>query len=687
MKTTFDYFRYLMMAMAAVFSFAACSDDDNEGGGNKNAEIVLITPENGQITCLGTGVETQTIVFTASNDWTATTEQGWLQLSKRTGGAGESQSIYLTIEDNDSFEKSRIGTVTIKDKTSGKSKDIVVTQGEKGATIVFSSPTEGELVIDNEAQSITAAVNVLCNYDFTIKIDKEWLGYQKGDKNEDGSVAYSFIADPAKLVADGGYAAKEATISFEYQAETRAVPETKTYKIKFSEFVPTLSFEVAGEAVTEENMPIKYQESLDEAGKFYASVTVVSNYKWRVGQAPDNAKVTLVEGIELPPYNPETGEGGVAGEKEDVTIKVNGTDFFESKTTIRLDYLGDAASIEPSDVEEITFVDVVTDVVAEDKASFQFPGLGNDYLELVREYWTSTNNYRYMFAATGEEGEYAGMYEDPASITITIKAAHPDKVAVYAIKLDGDGMFPTREYIDEEYPDEPISNDATGGWNAWVYIEDETVNFRSSVQEVKKVITMKARNEYESMMGDPRYTWTAGRYWAMLVVDSDKYPTYESLFYTATDETEGLGTNGDLKDELRDKIALMGQEGFVAATMDDFETVDWPDGNVFNVSAAGETIVLKYSGLDLSDVDTWAPGLYVGGSMDDKEFTTGWNYLPSVSPLFAGVVNILDVETKGEIKIRVAANETGKPRSEVCAIANGNENKFFATFKIEQAAQ
>lgn len=678
MKTTFDYFRYLMIAVAIVFAFAACSDDDNEGGGNKGAEIMLITPENGTITCLGTNVEPQNIVFTASNDWTATTEQGWLQLSKRTGGAGESQSIYLTIEDNDSFEKSRIGTVTIKDKVSGKSADVVVTQGGKDATIVLSSPSDGELIIDNENNIITAQVNVLCNYDFDVKTDKDWLGYQEGAKNDDGSVTYTFKADPEKLYADGGYSAKVAKVSFNYQTETRALPENKVYDIKFN-FTPTLRFEVGGEVVDAEDMPIAYRES-DEVGKYYAALTVVSNYQWKVGETPASAKVTFAEGTEIPPYNPETGEGGEAEDnEEEATARVNGAHFFETKTTMRLDYTGDAEGIEAGEAEKMTFINAATGDV-EKEASFRFPGLGTDYLELVRDHWNAGNEYLYMFEAAGEEELYPGVYDNPAPITITIKAAQPDKVAIYAIKLNGKGLYPTRDYIDE-YGD-PISNNATEGWNSWLFIEDETANARSSVQEIRKTVVMRARgNEY----GDPRFTESTERYFVLLVVNSDTYPTYEDLFYNEED-VEERHVDGDLKDELRDKIAFMGQKGLVTVTMDDFQTVDWESKETFTVKAEGETIVLKYSGLDLSDTDQWNSGLYVGGDINDTEWANGWDYLPTNSPLFKDVEKLFDVSTEGEIRITVAPNTTGKARSETCAIANGVTDRFFATFKIEQAA-
>ena len=68
-----------------------------------------------------------------------------------------------------------------KDKASGKSVDIVVTQGEKGSVLTFSTENQNgtDLVIDNEKQEITAEVSVKSNYDYSISISPDWLTYEK----------------------------------------------------------------------------------------------------------------------------------------------------------------------------------------------------------------------------------------------------------------------------------------------------------------------------------------------------------------------------------------------------------------------------------------------------------------------------------------------------------------------------
>ncbi len=194
MKTTLTYFKYLFVCVL-MCAFAACGDDDDESKGS-NTTIEVISPADLAITCTGSDNDAVTVSFVAENDWTAIVSHNWIDLSKRTGSAGE-QKIIVTVENNDDF-KTRIGTITIKDKASGKSVDIVVTQGEKGSVLTFSTENQNgtDLVIDNEKQEITAEVSVKSNYDYSISISPDWLTYEKKGRNDDGSIKYVFHADP-----------------------------------------------------------------------------------------------------------------------------------------------------------------------------------------------------------------------------------------------------------------------------------------------------------------------------------------------------------------------------------------------------------------------------------------------------------------------------------------------------------
>ena len=236
MKTTSSYFKYLFVCVL-MCTFVACGDDDDNNNVS-NATIELLSPA--EITCTGADNDAVTITFVAENDWTAIVSHNWIDLSKRTGSAGE-QKIIVTVENNDDF-KTRIGTITIKDKASGKSVDIIVTQGEKGSVLTFSTEDQNgtSLAIDNEKQEITAEVSVKSNYDYSITISPDWLTYEDKGRNSDGSRKYVFHADPEKLYAAGGYGEQTAIVSFAYQAETRT-PATKEYAVKFAGITPSMS--------------------------------------------------------------------------------------------------------------------------------------------------------------------------------------------------------------------------------------------------------------------------------------------------------------------------------------------------------------------------------------------------------------------------------------------------------------
>ena len=224
MKTTMNYLRHLLVLCTVAIAFVACGDDkDDEIGG----DITVITPAEKTIVCNGTENNPVPITFTASGTWTARPSHGWMSLSKMTGGAGE-QTIVLVVSDNDDYAKVRIGTITIADKNSGKSVDITVTQGKKDGVLTFSSESQDgmDLIIFSDVNEpannkIDGEVNVSSNYDYTIGLDKAWLGYQTA-KNADGTTKVSFkVTDYDKLYADGGYGEKTCTVSFAYSGATR----------------------------------------------------------------------------------------------------------------------------------------------------------------------------------------------------------------------------------------------------------------------------------------------------------------------------------------------------------------------------------------------------------------------------------------------------------------------------------
>lgn len=624
MKTTLTYFKYLFVCVL-MCAFAACGDDDDESKGS-NTTIEVVSPADLAITCTGSDNDAVTVSFVAENDWTAIVSHNWIDLSKRTGSAGE-QKIIVTVENNDDF-KTRIGTITIKDKASGKSVDIVVTQGEKGSVLTFSTENQNgtDLVINNEKQEITAEVNVKSNYDYSISISPDWLTYEKKGRNDDGSIKYVFHADPEKLHAAGGYNEQTAIVSFAYQAETRT-PATKDYAVKFAGIIPTMTCDM---------IPVVLD---DEFGDGYgATIHITSNIKWALGNTPSFTEVTY-------------------------PVTNSSVNFFEVNTSVKLTYNKADLQVEEEN-GTLTFVD------AEGKAmdyslSVKYPGVGNDYVEIDNTAFKMPDNQLYMFDAHGAE-EYPGYYGD-IPINFQVKAANKDNLAFYIVRQNFGGSPVYSTYMNS-FGDEESAN--MTGYQGWAFIEDSEVdNTRAVVETITKILFVKSRgNEWNGSSIEDE-----DRYFALFAVSATKYPTFESLF----DE------EGELKPELDAKYINLGQKK--KGGVEDFVCEDLT-GQTLTASPAEETFTFEYSGIDLSSEDwgaTWYHGVeIVDGVMDKGEYGAGDMINlkgTKMGPLVDGI---------GQITITVASNTTGKERSEKFAICAGTlEDAVITYFTIKQAAK
>lgn len=559
MKTTLIYFKYLFVCVL-MCSFVACGDDDDENKGS-NAAIEILSPADLAITCTGADNDAVTISFIAENDWTAIVSHNWIDLSKRTGSAGE-QKIIVTVENNDDF-KTRIGTITIKDKASGKSVDIIVTQGEKGSVLVFSTEDQNgtNLDINNEKQEITTEVNVKSNYDYSISISPDWLTYEKKGRNDDGSIKYVFHADPEKLYAAGGYSEQTAIVSFAYQAETRT-PATKDYAVKFAGITPTMACDVT---------PVVLDDVFGDG--YGATIHITSNIKWALGNTPSFTEVTY-------------------------PVANSSVNFFEVNTSVKLAYNKADLQVEEEN-GTLTFVD------AEGKAmdyslSVKYPGVGNDYVEIDNTVFKVADDQLYMFDAGEPYGEL--------TINFQVKAANKDNLAFYIVRQNFGGSPIYSTYINS-FGDEESAN--MTGYQGWGFVEDpETDNTRAVVETITKTLFVKSRGNE----GNGSSTEDKDRYFALFAVSATKYPTFESLF----DE------EGELKPELDAKYINLGQKK--KGGVEDF-ACEGLTGQTLTASPAGETFTFEYSGIDLSSEDwgaTWYHGVkIVDGVMDEGEYGAG----------------------------------------------------------------
>lgn len=648
MKTSF-YFRYMLIACTMFLSLVACSKDDDNA--SSDATVEILTPAEKQILLNASGNDDIQITFSASNDWTAIASYGWIHLSKMTGSSGEGQSIFATIDDNTEFKK-RIATITFKDKVSGKTTDVVITQGEMGGILTFSKDNS-TLQINNENQTITDTVNVVkSNYDYTINTNADWLSCEKMGSNDDGSVKYVFHADPDKLYAATGYNATSTDVSFEYQAETRA-PGVVKYTVKFAGITPFMRLDTSlddededeSEMLAADENPVVVLEDLTGDGEYGKTIHIVSNIAWALGNSkPDFTDVTYV--------NDEN----------------NSKQYFEVNTPVTLTYNKGTLEVEKSD-GQLTFVDEAEKIL-DFKLDIQYPGVGTDFISIDRSTLQNADGTMLMFEAASADG-----YSD-LSVPIQVKTANIENVHFYVIRQNyaGAPLYKTYTYYDQwEGTDMEAYNDMTG-YQGWGFVEDPEDNYtRSVVNTYSKELYIKSRGGMEDYPPlNTASTSDKPRYFALLAVPADKYSTFDDLF----DE------NGELKEELADKYFSLGQQG--KGGVEDFKCDDLT-GQTLNASAAGQTFTFTYSGLDLNAED-WGASLCYDVTIEDGFMTKGQygmgDMLDGTKTEWTGLEG-----GEGTITLAVLPNTTGSERKINYAISAGMlGDKVITYFTITQAA-
>ena len=566
MKTTIGYFKYMLMALTAVFAFSACSDDDDDKA-NSAAVIEVITPAEKQITCNGEIEDNDenfpfAVTFKASNNWTAIPSHKWINLSKMTGSAGEN-TIFVIVENNEVFQR-RIGTITLKDKVSGNSVDILVTQGEKGSVLTFSTPEpKTSLVLNNEEETITAEVDVKSNYEYSLSVSADWLTYEKKGKNDDGSEKYIFHANPEKLFATGGYNAQTAIVSFSYTSVTRT-PATKEYAVKFDGITPFATFFSGMDEINKANLEDMFGE-----GTYQSVIRVKSNVAWTLKDASDYAKSEIV------------------GTEQSVN-------FFEKTVSVAVTLKDGKLDTEDLGDGKLEIVNANTQEVVGELPVW-VNGVGADYIQIDRSSFIVGVDQEigvYLFDAEGSNLEFK------------VNASNLDDVVFYMAKV--------QEMMG--YPSQIVGMDVgPEGYGGFVNVTEAPVT-RSAVESGKFILTTTARNEQESWMGGNP---AQNRFFALFAVSKAKYPTFDDLFYT--DEETYMPM---LKEELEGKYIRLGQKGLEIKYTFESETIPYDD-YVINLPAEGGEVKVEYT-----TTAQYISSVYLNLNWEDKSdpysFTGDW---------------------------------------------------------------
>ena len=134
----------------------------------------------------------QTISFTSSLDWTASSSASWLSLDKAAGEAG-SCSITLSAAANGEFD-GRTAKVTLISQSASTSlnKTVTVTQLQKDGLSV--SPSAVSVSYKGGETSLSVSTNV----QFSVVTGADWIAYEQTKSLSESKLYFSIAINPVK---------------------------------------------------------------------------------------------------------------------------------------------------------------------------------------------------------------------------------------------------------------------------------------------------------------------------------------------------------------------------------------------------------------------------------------------------------------------------------------------------------
>lgn len=427
MKTSWLYLRFMLVLCLLSVGFASCSDDDEE---NTPSAITFNAPK--EVVALSDATSVQ-LTFTAPAEWNANASSGWFSLNKTTGMKGEN-TLVVNIDQNKDVAD-REGTITL---TMGTADPITITvkQYGKNAAFVFMKD-EVELTIDNENHTIAGSVNLLCNYEFDLNLDADWLTYTMEADEEAGDNRYTvnFTVDAAKLKS---YEAAEATLTATYQAATRALPADKSIKVKFPGITPTLKFYTKDAEGKVKNLN-SYAHAIleqDAQEEYRLMVYVEANFKWALDEASIPAWMkaevlwdesedffTTTDQIEIV-FSSEDGKPATdKAQKAELAFKQNGIGKAAMDNKLFVDYKG------LTNYVQIDF-ESLQQYWSGETANIMFPAEGEELIKEGTSIWNPTvygygaeftvtaNIPNIAFIATGVSNNFEPMATEIDYVTV-----------------------------------------------------------------------------------------------------------------------------------------------------------------------------------------------------------------------------------------------------------------------------
>lgn len=663
----------LMLCLLAV-GFASCSDDDDDAP----SVIKFNAPKEVSALAQATSVE---LSFTAPAEWKAEASSGWFSLNKTTGMAGEHSLVVNIIENKDVTD--REGTITL---TMGTAEpiSIKVKQYGKNEELVFMKD-QVELTINDDEQTITGSVNVLCNYNFQVSADADWLIPTVAEDTKAGDNRYtiSFVADASKLKS---FAKAEATLTAAYQSATRSLPADKNIKVVFPGITPTLKFYQKDAEGNVKNLNDYAHAILEQndAEEYRIMVHVESNFKW----ALDKKSIPSWMSVET------------MSATEDDLLANESADFFTNDEILFISFSSEDGK--PSTDEalkaELAFAqNGLGNAAVENKLIVDYKGLSN-YVQInfesLQQYW-SGETANIMFPATGEELIKEGtsswnpdVYGYAAEFTVT---ANIKNIAFIATEVSNNF--------------EPLATNAD-------YVTVKEVTAAATRALGKSTFKVMVNNRGEREWGTDPY---ANRYFALFAVNADElekdqwseegYSTDAQQLFShegIRDWETGEGPADVLKEQYQNSYVTMGQWAMKKVVTFNLMGVmfDWTedvvyDGNWLEAPAKGGKATIQFETNAESMEDS---GITLYYNIEGKEGGYDWTGKSPYDDEAGDKMGLQMTEYKeieygvGSITFTIPENKTGVARTMVYGLVSGTTSEngkdlLLHKFTVTQAAE
>ncbi len=317
---------------------------------------------------------TQTIVFSSNYDWTATPSDEWINVTPRSGQAGQECNIVVSLDANNTFEK-RSGNIIIN--AQELNVVLAVSQAQNNA-IILSTPT-----VNLPQSGGQFTVQLKANIDYECEIKADWIKSVETRALTDHSLRFEAKENPSQekrvgeIVIKGGGFSETVTVTqaqlnhlslstteqhFDYTGGEFSVEvqHNVDYDVKISDSwitriesrtmeTSTLNFVVAENTLYKE----RTATITISGGGISETITIAQDGFHTI--ASNEIRYTTTDGELIPPY-----DRTVFGAKYVSNTYANGvgTITFDAPITS----IGDKAFYECSTIKSVTLPDSVTSI-------------------------------------------------------------------------------------------------------------------------------------------------------------------------------------------------------------------------------------------------------------------------------------------------------------------------------------